>query len=120
ERHGRRADGPDGYAGRGRECRRIPRLGRQQLRHRDRAVRRWRLGPGLSNGWEQQDRLVPFEPDDQGRCDEWYARRSRNQSTGPGRARAKAARRGSVRPDLTTVREGDLSHGDLAANEELK
>ena len=49
ERDRRRAAGPDGHAGRGGERRRVPRLGRQQLRHRDRAVRRWRHGPGLSN-----------------------------------------------------------------------
>ena len=87
------ADGPDGHAGRGGERRPVPRLRRQQFHHRDRAVRRWGHGPGLSNGWEQHVRLFPFESDDQ-----WYAHRSCNQRTGPGRARAKAARPGSVRP----------------------
>src|SRR5262249_42585086 len=99
---------------RGRECRRVPRLGRQQLRYRDRTVRRRRPGPGLGNGWEQHDRHFPFEPDDQGRCDEWYARVALVTNA---RVRAVHARKllgwAPYDPDLTTVLKGDLSHGKL-------
>ena len=47
--HGRRrAAGPDGPAGRDRQGRRVPRVRRQQLRHRHRAVRRRRDGADLT------------------------------------------------------------------------
>ena len=65
--------------------------------------------------------FFPFEPDDQGRCDEWYARVALATNA---RVRAVHAPKllgwAPYGPDLTTVLEGDLSHGNRAANEELK
>ena len=65
--------------------------------------------------------FFPFEPDDQGRWDEWYARVALATNA---RVRVVHARKllgwAPYGPDLTTVLEGDLSHGNRAANEELK
>ena len=53
--------------------------------------------------------FFPFEPDDQGRCDEWYARVALATNA---RVRVAHARKllgwAPYGPDLTTVLEGDL------------
>ena len=54
--------GPDGRPRRDRQGRRVPRLGRQQLRHRHRAVRRRRHGPGLKTCLKVQVVTRAFQP----------------------------------------------------------
>ena len=68
--------------------------------------------------------MIAFFPSSQAtrvRCDEWYARvaLATNARVRPVHAR-KLLGWAPYGPDLTTVLEGDLSHGNHAAKEELK